>query len=284
MKKNTNQNDDTLTIVVTRYEESDELVIKCLKSLFQQEKAKVQVIFLDQKSSKEINGSLSKLKKINVLFIYKPIPPRSLSYARNFGLKHAKTRYIAFCDVDCILSSNWANEILNIFHKVNCGIVGSKIVPDWGGEIKWFHKSKFIQEFFSLLDISKSPCSTTKVIGAAFAVDKELLGDEGYFKENLGRQKGNLSGGEETDLCERVINLGYSVYFTPHSTAYHYIPKSRMSYKWLIRRSYYGGLSRSMRKGKISPNNKVRLESEFIPLIIILPSYLFGYFRGKLQM
>lgn len=269
-----------LTVVVTRYGESFEIVKQCLDSLALQSGCRCLVLFLDQNDSPQTRSYVQKLGSENVSFVYERIPAKSLSFARNTGIKKSNTDLVAFCDADTILPSGWASEIVSVFKEYQPAIVGTKILPKWQKKTQWYHHSRFIQEFYSLLDVSSYVCEIPKVIGASFAVDKTKLNDL-LFEEKLGRKGGVLLGGEETDLCQKVRENGQKIFYTPRTFAYHQVAHERMKLDFLLRRAYFGGISRALRQGKPEPFNKSYRLLDRFSLLLILPSYLLGYLKGK---
>src|SRR3989344_676948 len=232
-----------ITVVVTRYKEPFDILKSCVDSLKRQTKCKIRILFLDQQEVPLTKKYINKLTDTSHSFVYENIPAKSLSFARNLGLNKAKTNYVAFCDVDAILDKNWAFEIVKTFKSTDAVIVGTKIVPVWNGKLSWYHKSKFIQEFFSLIDISNVIREVPKVFGASFAIDKSRLGKH-RFSESLGRVGGKLLGGEETDLCQKLRDEKRKVVFTPFTSAGHQISPERLTLSWILKRAYYGGFSR----------------------------------------
>jgi glucosyl-dolichyl phosphate glucuronosyltransferase len=272
-----------ITVSITRYSETDSIVEQCLTSLGKQKRVKANVLFLDQKESKYIKYLVENFKSDSIGIEYINIATKSLSYARNLGIKNSSTRYVAFCDSDCILNENWLDEILNVFKNNHAAIVGTKILPKWEGKLRWFNKSKIANEFYSLIDISESLCEIPKVVGASFAIDKLLIKEDAYFDENLGRRPGKFLGGEETDLCQRIKERNLKVFYTPNTFAYHIISRERTTWSWFIKRSYFGGYSRALRGGKTEPFNKKRDTLDKLVTVSILPFYMLGYFKGKLE-
>lgn len=270
---------ELLTVVVTRYKEPDAIVMSCLQSLRRQDMP-VHVLFLDQQNSDIVKEfSLSPSATMTTIE-YIPIPAKSLSYARNYGLNNVKTNYIAFCDVDCILDRQWSCAIREAFLNTNATIVGTKIVLDWEIKPSWYMKTKYVREFFSPLDLGEGVKSVTKVVGASFAIDKSKLASDLSFDENLGRQKGLLLCGEETDFCIRVLKAGGEIYYTSYAIANHQIQKERISFTWLQKRAYYGGFSRAVRGGKIEPFSKDVKLLDKIGILPFMPAYLVGRLYG----
>lgn len=270
-----------ITVVITRSYETDELVEQCCLSLSKQKNVDALVLFLDQRKSETLQKFIYSINSAPIFFKYIQIPAKSLSFARNYGLEMTRTRLVAFCDIDCILEENWLNEIVTTFNLESASIVGTKILPVWGGKTRWYHKSKFIQEFYSLLNVAPSRCELPKVIGASFAVDKKELNGM-LFDERLGRKEGNFLGGEETDLCQRVRKKDGKVIYTPFTHANHQVSAKRLTLKWLLMKAYSGGISRAIRGGASEPFNKEYNLLDRCAILLISPFYLFGLLRGRL--
>lgn len=269
------------SVVITRYDEPNRLVRQCLESLKNQIKASGEVIFLDQDNDRDISNFIKTLTNKRLQFKYINIPKKSLSFARNYGIKISKYNYVLFCDVDCVLENNWIAEIIRTFVTEKASIVVTKILPVWEKKTKWFHSSKYIREFYSLLDLSNKVIEVNKVIGASFGINKKLLGNVAQFKENLGRKDGILIGGEETELCERIKNMKGVIAYTPFTFANHSVSSGRMSILWLFKRAYYEGYSRASKRGNIQPFTKKANTTDKLCLMLIAPFYVLGYLIAK---
>jgi len=271
-----------ISVSVTRYNEPNEIVTKCIESLSKQTNVSAEILFLDQQDSKQVKDLCQSLSNQSIEIKYLRIPAKSLSFARNEGIRLAQARYIAFCDADCILQSNWLAEILSTFKQTNAAIVGTKIIPRWLAPTSWYHNSKYIQEFYSLLNVSPKIIPFKKIIGASFAFDREQVGKESYFVEKFARRGGLLFGGDDTDFSARVLAAGGKIYYTPFTFAEHTVSKERLSFKWIQKRAYFGGVSRALRGGFVDTYNSQVELMDYFALALILPSYVTGYLRGKL--
>ncbi|MEA2715440.1 MAG: hypothetical protein QOG91_468, partial [Candidatus Parcubacteria bacterium] len=270
-----------ITVIVTRYGEPDSLVKQCLESLRAQKETRILVLFLDQKVSDDIKIFCEQTWTDKITLRYVNIPAKSLSYARNFGVEHAESNFAAFCDADCILAENWTKEIIETFRKTGAALVGTKIIPVWQSRTSWYHRSRIIQEFYSLIDLSDIRIEANKAVGASFAIDRNKVGARIIFDEKLDRQKGSLLSGGDTEYCKNVKDAGGKIVYTPHTFARHVVSPERINFGWIVKRAYYGGFSRALRKGKIEPFTSQRRLIDYLAVATILPSYIYGYARGK---
>jgi GT2 family glycosyltransferase len=269
------------TVILTRYDEVDSLIIPCLISLSKQINVSLTIYFLDQKKDNKVKRICKKLSSKKIMYIYKSIPAKSLSYARNIGIKLAKTSIVMFTDLDAIQDKNWAYELLKTY-KVDkkIAVVGGRSIAKWMSKSHWYHKSNIIMEFYSIINLSDKVINTSKVIGVNYSLNKNLLKKLALFREDLGRKNGMLLGGEETDLCKTVIENGYYVYYTPNAIVEHQIYMERSSIFWILKRAYYGGVSRAARGGKPQPMVKRRNIYDFFACMLIAFPYIIGLIYG----
>lgn len=270
------------SVVLTRYNEPNDLILPCLENLALQKNISLKVLFLDQKRDDFMKNYLRKLSNKRINFIYKNIPAKSLSYARNVGINLVKENIVLFIDSDAIPNHDWAYNLFKSFEINDVAISGGKSKPLWLKSPSWYHKSNMVSDVYSLIDLGDRDMKTPRIVGVNFGIKKSLLKKEAFFDESLGRRPGSLLGGEESDLCKRAIKRKLSVYYVHSAMVKHQIQKDRMSIMWLIRRFYYGGIGKALTGGMPKTyTNKKTIEDFFILPIIIIP-YLIGYVRGKI--
>ncbi len=273
-----------ITIVITRYNETDDLVNPCLIAVSKQRDIQAIVYFLDQKQDKKIKSLCKKLSNKNIQLIYKNIPVKSLSYARNIGIKLSKTDIVLFTDADAIPNTNWATSLAQIFNsKKRIAIVGGKSIAKWLIKPKWYHKSNILMDAYSILDKGNKTKETDTIVGVNFGLNKNLLKKEAFFDEDLGRRPGSLLGGEESDLCKRTIKKGFKVFYNGESIVQHQVQKDRMNLSWVLKRAYYWGYGRAMLGGAPRIYATQRNFYDKLVLLIIFPAYVVGFFIGKIK-
>jgi len=269
-----------ITIGLTRHKEPNWLLNETLRSLSLQRDVKAEVLVADQFYDKETEGYCRSLTTAELVFKYIVIPEKGLSYARNYVIKHCATHILLFTDADAVPDVNWAAELSTSLSRTNVGVAGGKITAKWYKPPLFITKANLIREQYSLLDLGDEESTTRKVIGANFGLHLGRLKDVAYFDVRLGRNNGNLMGGEETDLCMRVDEQGMDVYYNGRAIVYHQILPERVSYRWIVMRLYSAGFARAMRGGKLAPtHSKSFWDYLFMPFI--LAPYALGYFRMK---
>ena len=156
-----------------------------------------------------------------------------LSNARETGVKHSSYEYIIFCDDD-----NWlCNDYLFLSYDLlsnnsNFGAVGgqglplsTEILPDW------------FKECGGAYAVGKQAASTSIVNsrgylwGSGLAIKKTVY--EKAFKNLdsflIGRKGEQLSSGEDSEICLRIILLGYDLYYDSRLTYTHFIESHKLT-------------------------------------------------------
>lgn len=273
-----------VSIVLTRYDEPNYLVKKCLVSLSKQKDILATVIFLDQIQDVDLNNFCEKIKNKNINIIYKNIPKISLNYARNLGLKMSNTNIVLFLDSDAIPDQYWSSKLVKTY-KLNekIAIVGGQIKALWLNKPKWFSKSQKALTFYSSLKYEKDVGPVKHVFGVNFSIHKRRLLEESYFNEDLDRRKGILLSGGETDLCDRAIKKDLLVYYNDSALVYHQILPKRNSIFWLIKRTYWGGFSKGYLKSTPNPISKKNNFQDLLFIAFIILPYFFGFLLGRFK-
>jgi glycosyltransferase involved in cell wall biosynthesis len=256
---------------------------EALLSLLQQNfKNSYEVIVVDNCSTdhtKQVVEEFQKMVHIPVVYIFEE--RLGLSVARNRAIREASGEYVLFLDDDAVACTDWIGGIVALFDlDPQIGCVGGKIDPAWEGSAPlWLsHENRTL---YTILDYSDEIVEMRKPaipFGANVAFRKSIFDSMDAFREDLGRVGSNLLSSEESELIER-IRTRYTVYYTPHSSVLHKIPRSRISRKWLLRRIYWQGVSRAVSsKSKAGIFLKSLLK---VPLFLLL-SIVFIYDKRRI--
>lgn len=155
--------------------------------------------------------------------------PQNLGFAGNCnaGAARAKGDVILFLNQDTYALNEWFEPLLAAFADERVGIVGPKLVlHDAEGK-------EVIQSCGGIFDARRGPyhrflgfaedywlCNQPETVswitGAALAVRRELFAQVGGFSLAYGR--GYF---EDVDLCMKVKQAGYSIFYEPRAKFYH---------------------------------------------------------------
>ena len=226
-----------LSIVIVSYNVKDYLM-QCIRSIYRSnlDKNLYEIIVVDNDSH---DGSIDFLEsKFNKILIHKNNSNLGFSKAVNIGLKLAQGEYICILNPDIIIEQNTFDTLLDFCEKENnVGAVGPKIInvdgtiqhsckrsfptplnaiPRLLGLDRLFPKSKLFGQY-NLTYVNTDKIQSVEVISGAFMlIRRDILEHIGGFDERF------FMFGEDIDLCYRIKELGYNIYYNPNTEIIHY--------------------------------------------------------------
>jgi glycosyltransferase involved in cell wall biosynthesis len=172
-----------------------------------------------------------------------------LSNARNTGTRVAAGEIVAFIDDDAFADENWLRNIAKDFEDSSVMGVGGPIKPFWGGK----KPSWFPEELNWIIGCSyrggpKRREEIRNPIGCNMSFRKSALEKAGYFRSDLGRFGKFLFAGEESDVSLRIKHKipGARIINEPSAVVFHSVNVNRMKLKYILVRSFYEGVSKSL--------------------------------------
>lgn len=267
-------------ISITRYDEADTLIVKCLTAALNQTGVSGEVLFLDQNVDSVIDdrqfGNTALSLRVNRGHL------QGLSEARNIALKKSPADLVLFLDADAIANPDWAMHLAVALSQPKVAVAGSRILPGWPGRAPILAKATAILDQYSMLDLGRQNRTVGKIVGAGFGVDRNKLASNFAFDTSLGRRGGKLFGGEETDFCNRARESGQQIVYCGKAVVTHLVDPDRLTLSWIMRRMFYAGAGRSAQGGGPSPSHKLNFwDWLFMPLY--LPPYVAGWLYAKFR-
>lgn len=264
----------TLTIAITRYAESDDLLARSLAAATAQIGVEGEVLLVDQKTSAPFDPALVEPSNLPLRIIIDACG--SLSAARNIALDEARGDCVLYLDADAIAQPDWAGHMLAALQHRNVAIAGSRIVPGWEYAPPFFTRANVVRDQYSMLDLGADNGPATKVVGASFGVDKTKLPGDVRFDPELGRRDGRLFGGEETAFFAQAKALGFDATYVGKTFVTHLVASERMQLGWIIKRIFYAGYGRAAQGGAPAPSKRLNIY-DWLVAPVMFPAYVAGW-------
>lgn len=222
---------------------------------------RMEVIVIDNDSTDGTQELLRNWQARNQIQLTYDLEPKHGHYAeaRNRGISHAQGSIVAFIDDDAYAAPDWAAQILQIFAEqpdIDC--LGGPVEPDWEKPSipKWANKELLFS--MGVGDFGSNSTFLTKgknPIGANMAFRAELLKELGGFDPRLGRVGNDSLYYDEVELIERLRDHGKRIYYDPNVIVKHYVPTSRTTKEYVLKRRRADGRSvavwESLRGGRV---------------------------------
>jgi glucosyl-dolichyl phosphate glucuronosyltransferase len=264
-----------VSVVICSHNRSAD-VSECLAALIPQIGPGAEVILVDSASDPKNQAEMAKLAALYPAVNLTRVDQPGLSLARNRGVQLAAGDWIAFLDDDAVPFPDWLAKLLTVVAAASPtqAVIGGGIYPRWPDGMSGDHLSQRWKTFLSLAEADR-PGSVTDgytVNGANYVIRRRVLLDVGGFSEKLGRVGGSLISGDERQVTNSVLDAGLDAGFDPAFKVYHKISRERLKISWILRRTFWEGVSemRIFRSGGLPLPPRLRP----IKLIASLPILL----------
>lgn len=207
--------------------------------------SQVQYIFVDQGNNRHL---YAKIEQKVAQFIYVQIPPSSLSYARNIGLKYATGEIVSFPDDDCWYPESLLSYVFNELQNISIKGITGRVTNENGICYNMYPQSPQMLSPVNLCGASS--------IGMFLKRSDTLMFDENI---GVGTSKG-IGSGEESDYLIRYIKEGNAVVYNPELVVYHPINLLKRDKDYLKKSfSYAIGASYIAKKNKLGARYYLKL-------------------------
>lgn len=249
-----------------------------------------EVVLVDNNSTDKTSSVAQELFSKYNIGKYQIIsePKQGILHARKCGALKANHDLLLFCDDDNWLEENYLINVVNGFETYpDAGILGSwsepaftekQIIPEWFCNIK---------ECFAIIEKPPFDRECYFVVTAGMAIRKKVT--EVIFNEEfefVGRKGTLLLSGEDNEICEKTIKLGYKVYQLKNLKFTHYLPPNRLTWNYVVR-LYIGFGHGDMQRSLLTYNKSfIRLYAgysllNFIKILKFPLSFLFFLINKK---
>lgn len=221
-----------VSVIIVSWNDCD-LLVGCLRSLNAAlENIQAEIIVVDNGSvdgtAQMIQGKFSDVRLI--------VSPENIGFTRgnNLAFRECTGRYVLLLNADTVVFSDTVDKMVRFMDSTpDAGIAGCKqVYPDGEWQSSCHRMITLKREATVALGLSKvlsrwvdygdlplratEPFRVDWVGGGCLIARRDLVDRVGLLDENI------FLYGDDVDLCQRVRDIGYSVYYLPIARIIHY--------------------------------------------------------------
>jgi glucosyl-dolichyl phosphate glucuronosyltransferase len=208
-----------------------------------------EVIVIDNGSTDQtanlVKEKISSLP-IEIRYICEPRP--GLHNGRHRGALEARGKFLAYLDDDVLLTSAWIHGLEKLMSGQAEAVVG-RILPKWETPPPaWLNALTSEPGYLSLLDMGPEGIYIDPrfVYGDNFFIPAHIVFDlKGFHPDGMPADQLRYRGDGEYALMMKFKEAGLRAWYDPVATAFHRIPRARMSVDYLCKWEYAQGISDS---------------------------------------
>lgn len=180
--------------------------------------------------------------KIPIQYLYSDFA--NVSNARNIGITNTKADFVIFFDDDvrCGLDTLLAYDFAIQKHGFSYFYGGPLNIDYEKPPLEWLVKYLPWSAQGLKLEDKETIYTKPKFLGGNHAVSKKSLLKLGGY-DSYSTTEGAGPGGEEVRLQEKLIKEDILGVYLPEALVWHYVPESRCSINWALKRHYRLGLT-----------------------------------------
>ncbi len=224
-----------ISICVATYKRPDQLerLLDSLAALYPGPFA-YEIIVVDNDTEQTAREVVERKAADGFTIRYYHEPEQNIALARNLAVRSARADWIAFIDDDEVATSDW---LVAFWRCKNCdgdGFFGPVLPrvdgtqPNWLDAELFFYRPRFATGY--RLDF--------RFTRTANAFLRRSLFDQFQFDPKFG-----LTGGSDIDLFARMLDSGAKFFWCDEAKVFEYQPEHRLTFSWLLQRSFRGGIS-----------------------------------------
>ena len=171
-------------------------------------------------------------------------PQAGLSHARNRGIAEAQALLLVFIDDDEWIEPQFLRAYADFFEAhPEVSAAGGPIVAEYPeGRPAWLSRYPEVA-IANVMNFGPKPCPfpAGRVPGGGnTALRRTVFEACGVFDPQFGRVGTRLTGGEENELFERIMQQGHRLWYVPKAVMHHVIPAAKLT------ESYFRNLCRNI--------------------------------------
>mgnify|MGYP002622620664 CR=1 FL=1 len=215
-----------ISIIIINYRQKN-FLLDCIRSIQDKFKYPYELIVIN-------NSPENELKELDRVAKVVENSNKGYSQANNLGVKHANGEYLLFLNADTLIRNDFIGEAINILKKKDAGAVGLKMYNEDGSFQLSFWKENTIanekvnkkwEEHFKKRDkgfTDKIENDYSDIVEVDWVSGAAMMMRKNVFEEIEGFDEKFFLFYEDADMCKRLTDKGYKIYFYPGSDIIHY--------------------------------------------------------------
>jgi glycosyltransferase involved in cell wall biosynthesis len=256
-----------ISVVISTYSEKRcELVLECINSIKNQTMEPNEIIMVLDNDKDLVNFYKDRISGVTII----NSGGFGLSKARNEGLLYSSSEIVVFLDDDIICEKDTLEKHFLNYHDSNVVGVGGAVLALWEAfRPIWFPEELDWIVGCSYKGMPKNNSSIRNPIGANMSFLRSVFLDVGLFEEKIGRIGNILIGSEEMELSIRIKKKlpNMKIIYDPECIVHHNVSNERSKFSYLIKRSFYEGLSKSLVR-KQTKGLKLNVENSYLKFLL----------------
>ena len=167
-------------------------------------------------------------------------PTRGIAHARNTAVRAAVdgADFVAFIDDDEVADPLWLDELLRTQRAFAADVVTGPVFPHFEGKVPGYVSKG---HFFDGPQWTTGMHLDRAYTGSVIACSRVFRNMPTLFDERLG-----LAGGEDVLFFRRAARAGFKIVWANDARASEWVPSSRASVAWLLKRAFRTGNSQAI--------------------------------------
>jgi GT2 family glycosyltransferase len=232
-----------LSVVIATHNRLDFLT-QCLAALAPQvERPDVEVIVVDSCSDADVSRSVGDLAR-SYGFQFIGLDEPGVSKARNAGAAAAQAPWFATLDDDAVPNAGWVDGALKAIKQAasDAGVIQGRVEPLWI-DAKPIIVGPRHARFLSIVmyDKDHEVRGRAHCAGANMLVHRAFHAQIGGYGEAFGRVREALVSGIDTDLVDRMREIGARIFYSNAFSVRHAVHAQRLTRDWVRERSLHDG-------------------------------------------
>jgi glycosyltransferase involved in cell wall biosynthesis len=175
-------------------------------------------------------------------------PRNGLAHARNTGLLAATGEIAVFIDDDTLVEPHMLERLQRTYEETDADAVGMRVTLHWDVVAPHWMVSELLETlgYFSPETQRFQLASDDHFASSGFSVKMVALRSINYFTPFLSKRADLPASTEVADLCLRLHEAGYTLWYEPEALLLHRATSARLRRAFFVGRAYWQGRSEIM--------------------------------------